>query len=115
MQTIQAKCYILIKLGPKEYMERLLNYGEVYMNSVSYYKNNKNPEIGDIFEGAEVVQGGKIVKDRDEFEKEKLYCMWHLNDQGTNSTGNLEYISAHFINSCFCSDYALIQNRRVIV
>lgn len=33
--------YILIKFGAREHMERLLNEGEVYMNPLAYFRENK--------------------------------------------------------------------------
>ncbi|WP_320034785.1 hypothetical protein [Halarcobacter sp.] len=42
----------LIKFGKKKYMEQLLEKGTIYMNRLSYYRENSNEEIGDRFEGA---------------------------------------------------------------
>lgn len=92
MKTTEAKDFILIKMGKKDFMEKLIYRGEVYMNSVFFYKNHQNDEIGDIFEGVELVRDGKIIKYREGIENEMLFCVWHINDQGTNSVGTTEMI-----------------------
>ena len=76
---IEGKSFLLIKLGPQEYMERLIKYGEIYMNSTSFFKENNNEEIGDIYEGVESIINGNLIYRKD-LEYEKLYCMWCLNN-----------------------------------
>ncbi len=74
-----ATSFIQIKVGEKEHIERLFNLGEVYLNSVQYFKEHENPKIGDVFEGAEIIESGKIIKYRKDLDKEKIFCMWHIN------------------------------------
>lgn len=78
--SIQTTCYILVKIEKKEHMERLLKYGEVYMNSTDFFRIHDNPEIGDRYEGALYLEKGQISKYRDNLKFEKLFCMWHINN-----------------------------------
>lgn len=72
-------CYLLVKIGRKEHMERLLKNGEVYMNSTKFFRDHKNAEIGDTYEGALYIENGRVAKYRKKISKEKLYCMWNIN------------------------------------
>ena len=77
--SIPITCYLLVKIGKKEHMERLLKYGEVYMNSTKFFRDHENAEIGDIYEGALYIENGRVAKYRKKINKEKLYCMWNIN------------------------------------
>ena len=72
-------CYLLVKIGKKEYMERLLKSGEVYMNSTKFFRDHANAEIGDTYEGSLYIENGRVAKYRKKINHEKLYCMWHIN------------------------------------
>lgn len=76
-----ATSFVQIKVGKKEYMERLFHQGEIYLNSTLYFMEHTDPRIGDIFEGTEIVENGKILKYRNELDKEKLFCMWHIDSK----------------------------------
>lgn len=78
--SIPVTYYLLIKIGKKEHMERLVKYGEVYMNSTKFFRDNINPEIGDVYEGALHIENGRVSEYRDNLSSEKLFCMWHTND-----------------------------------
>lgn len=93
MNNCKTKAYFLIKIGKEEFMNRLLNEGLIYMNSVSYFRNNNNPEQGDALEGALIIQNGVEIRSRESFEKEKIYCMWHLNDLNPTKGALVEFIS----------------------
>ena len=88
----EAKVFVLIKMGEQQYMENLFYKGDVYMNSTLYYKDNENSEIGDRYEGATIIKNGDILKYRVHLEKEKFYCMWHLNNIVTCNTASYEYV-----------------------
>ncbi len=77
---LKVKCHFLVKIGKKEYMEKLIENGEVYMNTTRYFREHKNPEIGDEFEGALYIKDGKVSEYRENLDNEKLFCMWHIND-----------------------------------
>ena len=69
---------ILAKIGKKEYLERLLEYGEVYMNSIVFFRNHSNPEIGDSYEGALYVKNGQVCRFRKNLDFEKVFCVMDL-------------------------------------
>lgn len=75
-----CSCLLLMKIGKEEFMDDLLKKGIIYMNTTKYFRDHPNPEIGDSFEGALIVQNGKVVEWRKDIDKEKLYCMWHINN-----------------------------------
>ena len=77
--SIQISCFVLVKIGKKEHMERLLKYGEVYMNSTKFFRDHENAEIGDTYEGALYIEYARVAKYRKKINNEKLYCMWHIN------------------------------------
>lgn len=77
--SIQISCFVLVKIGKKEHMERLLKYGEVYMNSTKFFRDHENAEIGDTYEGALYIENARVAKYRKKINNEKLYCMWHIN------------------------------------
>ena len=79
-EYIVPQCHILIKIGKKDYMQLLLNEGEVYMNSTEFFRTNKNEEIGDEYEGAMCIKNGKVGESRENLDFEKLFCMWHINN-----------------------------------
>lgn len=72
--------HILVKIGKKEHLERLIEYGEVYMNTTKFYRDHDNPEIGDPYEGALYIKDGRVADFRDNLYHEKLFCMWNLNN-----------------------------------
>lgn len=71
--------FLLVKVGKREYIEKMFNDGELYLNTTDYFRTNNDPYIGDCFEGADSVENGQVVKYRDELEYEKIYCMWNIN------------------------------------
>lgn len=75
-----AQCHLLVKIGKKEHLEKLIDKGDVYMNTTSFFKEHKNPEIGDVYEGALYIKDGKVSEYRENIGNEKLFCMWHIND-----------------------------------
>ena len=77
--SIQISCFVLVKIGKKEHMERLLKYGEVYMNSTEFFRDHETAEIGDTYEGALYIENARVAKYRKKINNEKLYCMWHIN------------------------------------
>ncbi len=83
-----AKVFSLIKMGTRKYMENLFYKGEIYMNTIDFYKNNENSEIGDIYEGVDLIRDGIIVNYKDNLDKQKLYCMWHINNVTPCETAN---------------------------
>lgn len=91
-----AQCHLLVKIGKKEYMERLIENGEIYMNTTSFFKEHENPEIGDVFEGALCIKDGKVYEYRENIDNEKLFCIWHIND--------IEPICEELINKVYCND-----------
>lgn len=94
---------LLIKFGPEKYMQRLLEQGELYMNTLASYRGNEHDlERHDPNEGLERImqmKGAKLtrknsVTGRDEeialltggvgriknsnFDKTNVYCMFHF-------------------------------------
>jgi len=58
----------IIKIGKKEYMENLLNKGELYLNTAKYYRKHENEQIGDSHENDFLIRHGKIsIKINDEY------------------------------------------------
>ena len=53
---------ILLKFGQKEHIENLLTKGEVYMNTIQWFKTYEKDGIGDIYEGAIEVKNIKNGK-----------------------------------------------------
>ena len=49
------KLFALIKFGKEEHIRSLVDKGEVYLNSLDYFKNATNKEIGDKLEGASLI------------------------------------------------------------
>lgn len=50
-QTFSKPPYLLIKIGRKEHIENLFYRGEIFMNTISYYWNCENSQVGDDLEG----------------------------------------------------------------
>lgn len=86
-----CSCVFLMKIGKEEFMDDLLKKGIVYMNTTKYFRDHPNPEIGDPFEGALEVQDGEVIEWRKDIEKEKLYCMWNINNATPLECESLEY------------------------
>lgn len=76
----EKRILFAFKLGKKDFMESFFNEGLIFMNSVAYFKNLSKKGQGDKYEGAELIRMGLPVKYRDNIEKEKVYCMWHINN-----------------------------------
>lgn len=76
----EKRILFAFKLGKKDYMESFFNEGLIYMNSVAFFKDLAKKGQGDKYEGAELIRMGLPVKYRDNIEKEKVYCMWHINN-----------------------------------
>ena len=47
--------FALIKFGKEEHIRSLVEKGEVYLNTIEYFKNAEHKEIGDKFEGASLI------------------------------------------------------------
>lgn len=95
--------YILIKFGAREHMERLLHEGEVYMNTLAYYREEeknsarhdpnegikrimqmngsvltrKNPDNGNTETIAKITRGTARVKNSN-YDKVTVYSLFHL-------------------------------------
>ncbi len=48
---MQIRINYLLKFGEKDNIEKLLNHGEIYMNTIDWFKNFEKDGIGDIYEG----------------------------------------------------------------
>lgn len=101
--------YILIKFGAREHMERLLHEGEVYMNTLAYYRDKerggerhdpnegiqrikqmkgavlkrKNQENGEYETIAKFTNGTARVKNSN-YDRINAYCLFHLLISGDN-------------------------------
>ncbi len=51
MKIKEDQLFCLLKFGQREYMERLLFSGEIYLNPIRNYRESKLPEIADTNEG----------------------------------------------------------------
>jgi hypothetical protein len=49
------KLLALVKFGKEEHIRSLVDKGEVYLNSIDYFKNSTHKEIGDKLEGASFI------------------------------------------------------------
>lgn len=77
-----AQCHLLVKIGTKEHMEKLIERGEVYMNTTKYFGDESdNNEIRDEFEGVLYIENGKPLKYRENLDNEKLFCLWNINNE----------------------------------
>lgn len=76
-----TKTIAVFKIGQKEHMQRLLHEGLLYMNCVDYFRKSANCDQGDMFEGAEIVDRGKVISYRSTILREKIFCLWHINDR----------------------------------
>lgn len=56
----------LIKFGKREHLDRMLKYGEIYMNNIDFYRNyeRSNPEHlrGDLYECYDIVSNHNTIK-----------------------------------------------------
>jgi len=50
----------LIKIGKKKFMNDLISKGKLRLNTINYYRNHENKEIGDSWENPKKVQQGII-------------------------------------------------------
>lgn len=88
----------LIKFGQKEHMEKLIYEGEVFFNTVKYYRDCENSEIGDTNEGLSFIShlpdgklwcDGKclgetrnhVVKQTEHIKNKNLFCVFALENQ----------------------------------
>lgn len=56
-EQFSAPPYLLLKIGDKQYMEDLFYKGEIYMNTIEYYRNCEDSQIGDDLEGPSYYMG----------------------------------------------------------
>lgn len=96
---IERRVLFAFKLGEKEYMESFINDGVVYMNSVLYFRERAQKGRKDPFEGASIVKNGVPVEYRDNIDKEKVFCMWHINNF-TEPMGNGVHVN--YISESMC-------------
>ena len=96
---ISHKAGVLVKIGKKEYLERLFEFGEVYLNSIDFFRNHANEEIGDSYEGALYIKDGEVSSFRRNLNYEKIFCVMDLNSffSEYNSNPYLRY-HCNFIN-----------------
>ena len=78
--NFEKRVLIAFRLGEFKHLEPFINEGLVYMNSVKFFRDLAQQGRGDIYEGAKVIIDGKPVEYRSGIEKEKVFCMWHLNN-----------------------------------
>lgn len=79
-EVFEKRILFAFKLGEKKFMESLINDGVIYMNSVLHFRDSASDGRKDPFEGASVVKNGVPVEYRDNIDKEKVFCMWHINN-----------------------------------
>ena len=96
---IEKRILFAFKLGEKKHMESLINDGIVFMNSVQHFRDSAQNGRRDSFEGASVVKDGFPVEYRDNIDKEKVFCMWHINNF-TEPTGN--GVSVDYYSGSMC-------------
>ena len=82
----------VMKFGKKEYMQQLIDEGLVYFNCTDFFRKSPISEQGDPFEGAGIVDRGKIVSYRSTLLNEKLFCLWHLNDEDAPMVDSMKEI-----------------------
>ena len=82
MEGIDCEKRVLLafKLGKTKYLEPLISNGLIYMNSVKHFRDLAKTGQGDPYEGAKIIIDGKPVEYRDGIDKEKVFCMWHINN-----------------------------------
>ncbi|WP_088342433.1 hypothetical protein [Robiginitalea sediminis] len=56
---MKTEIAFLIKFGKKEHLTRLLKEGEIYMNSIEWFKNHEKDGVGDLYEGAMEIKNYK--------------------------------------------------------
>lgn len=71
----------VLKFGKEEYMNKLIDEGLLYFNCTDFFRKSQLDEQGDSFEGAGIVDKGRIISYRSTMLYEKLFCLWHLNDE----------------------------------
>lgn len=92
MSLKQGQSLFVMKFGKEEYMQKLINEGLVYFNCTDYFRKSPINEQGDPFEGAGIVDRGKIVSYRNTMLNEKLFCLWHLNNEDTPIVDSMQEI-----------------------
>lgn len=50
----------IVKIGQKEFMDNFLNKGELYLNTIEYFRENQNNEVGDNWENIFKLAHGKV-------------------------------------------------------
>lgn len=76
----EKRILMAFKLGEKKHMESMIDDGVIYMNSVLYFRDFAQDGRIDTYEGASVVKNGVPVEYRADIDKEKVFCMWHINN-----------------------------------
>ena len=102
------KVYIhapFLKFGKKEYMEKLIYEGEVFFNTVQFYRNYENTEIGDPNEGISALlhlpngklwYAGKcigearnrVLKKNENINNKNLFCLYGIENQNAINNTN---------------------------
>lgn len=82
----------VMKFGKKEFMDKLINEGLVYFNCIDLFRKSSNNEQGDPYEGARIVNKGKILSYRKTILNEKIFCLWHLNNEDSPLVDSMEEI-----------------------
>lgn len=95
----EKRILFAFKLGKNDYMESLFNEGLIYMNSVAFFRDLAKKGQGDKYEGAELIRAGQPIKYRNNIEKEKVYCMWHINNF-TEPMGNGVHVNYYSDTMC---------------
>ncbi len=78
--NFEKRVLLAFKLGKTNFLEPLINDGLIYMNSVKHFRDLAKFGQGDPFEGAKVIINGKPMEFRNDIDKEKVFCMWHINN-----------------------------------
>lgn len=97
--NFEKRVLLAFKLGEKKFMETLFDEGLIYMNSVLYFRDNACNGRKDQFEGASVVKNGEPIEYRANLDKEKAFCMWHINNF-TEPCG--EGVSVNYYSDTMC-------------
>ena len=65
------------------------------MNCTDFFRQSTNADQGDKFEGAGIVHNGKIVTYRHTMMDEKVFCLWHINNQDVPDVKSIEQIDGN--------------------
>jgi hypothetical protein len=96
--------HLFIKFGEKEYMKKLFEEGELFLNTVDYYTKQKNKEIGDSWEdvvwtcpitdfearvnNTVITAPSGSLQIHEPNLSQNLYCLWSLDDDIVLDTMN---------------------------